>query len=525
MCGDDMKLDTIFDPIEKPIALQQPPFRYIKRSPTPNKTKFATGEKIMFAFEEIDYLDPSSVRIIFNASLDMRSIGGRTYCFSHDIRTVFSRIRLLYGNTCILEDLQEQGMYAQLMTRTSATIADMLGSDAMLRGLGTEVGTGSVQGTVNDRTNYHHIGNVADNKPNEVPKRYIIKLELGLFKQRKPIPIKYMRDKLRIELTINGSEDCAYSPNTSTNALFTAAVGTRAVQIGFPQILFKAYQPGTEYDDQVWSILKQSNLQYQFESYYYSRFNLNSYTKTQYLKVPTFKKRILRALAIIRCESDHNNYAIDSTQTYISLDPRFGVNAAGTAVLANVAARETALRRYQWFFGNTAYPERPVDAVELTNNDTSIGGSSTAAHFVDDYITDTAAESFYYMQQTTKAPDGLLIGLDYNWSIASSAGASTPSIMTRQGNTAEFARNYPCNYIMAAEFGGTGMDNRKYALDGASTNDSLQLRLDFNKSHGEASDFVLGTSSNVPPPMFVEVFVIYDNILTIDANNNVVLDN
>lgn len=525
MCRGKEAQHSIFDPITPIQSTQDPGFRYETLDPQTTRAEYRPGSWIRFELPPEGILYSESLHFFFNLRTDFANTFGRNWAFCNDITTLFQGFRVLYGRTMVLEDIQEVGMLHQIFTNFKEVKDTFMTTRAALTGVGLEQGVTNLTNTALDRSNYHSIGNTGSLYAGQVPRRYMMAIDMGFFKKQKPIPLKFLDKRLTIEFKLQDT--------MSKVGYLLLAGGTnhgtisQGFALGKPVLRYKIDYLSFELEAQIRAAMRQHQLQFQWESYYYQRFQLNLNTRNQTLEVKCFKKRIKYALAVIRCEEDSNELSMDPTYTYVSLDPR------ATASATIDPARKTVLRNYQWTYNHRTFPDRPVEVCGVRDVEPLVSGSITTAtpllYGVNDTYTSSGAEAFYYLQETL-APGEILQGplsRDAPWMISDSAlGGGAEPITTGASNNSSQAvgavyRSYPCSFVIAGKFAYDDVSGQQsYAIDGTTLNTTLRLSLNFN---APAFTTLAGTFGPANP-MYVDMWVCYDNVLTLDENGEHYLD-
>lgn len=507
------------------------------------KQIYNTDEVIQFKFLQEGILEPKSVYLSFTVSVNAPTAGiqsipgsgvnptGLNFTFTQDISNVFSRVRLLFGRTGIVEDIQEYGLLQSMFELVQDGTDELTDSTSLLSGKTLRAGqSGStISNTAMDRINYHNIGNnatVVGFNTGQIPRRYKIRVNLGLLNQQKAIPLFLMNDELMLEFTVNKLYNCAYFENSPV--LGIPSTTESPIKIGTPELLYMTKLP-TEIE----KALALQNLKRTFTVHYpsftYINRKLNPSLTSQNLKIPLFNKRILYALAVIRCENDRNRniFTQDPNNLYFSLDPRTGrTNHAvggGVAFTYN-EARNTALKSYQWFYNNQPIPEQPVSVVENEQFTNVVNYFPTP-----DIKTGTGAEAMHYLQQTLKLGSfGVIQNDQFGFYDSYNNSGIIPSYFNRISNTAtnttgtelpyQQYRTVASCFMMAGKFYSERGNGVLYALDGNSLNAQLTLKLEFNKSVTSSLEFP------TPPPMSVDIFLAYDGIVSINSDRAVIID-
>jgi hypothetical protein len=509
------------------------------------KNVYQTDETITFKFGRDGFLDPGSVYILFTVWVNANTTGmqaipgsgvsptGLNFTFTQGISNVFSRVRLLFGNTGIVEDIQEYGLLKSLFSLVEITFQDMVSTDNLIEGNSLKIGSSgsSIQNTALDRRNYHNVGNntttIGLGNAGRIARRYKMKLELGLLNQKRPLPLFLLNDELIVELTVNKLYNCAFFADCPVVGI--PSVTETPIKIGLPEMVYVVKLPsGIERVLAEKALLSRMSLTY--TTFTYINKKIDPFSATQNLTIPLFNKRILYAIAVIRCENDRNRnvFCQDPNNLYCSLDPRTGrTNAAGGGVaFTHYGARDTALRSYQWFYNNSPIPEKEISVI---NNDSFV---STLTYFpTPDQKTGTAPEAIHYLKETLNMRDksfGLSQNDIFGFYDAYNNPGITPSYYNNISNTAtnttgtalpyQQFRTVTSSFMIAGKFYSQRDSGVLYALDGNSLSATLTLKLNFNQAFTVSSDF------STPPPMSVDIFLACDGNVSIDRDKTISID-
>lgn len=513
--------------------------RYVRLQAS--KQLYKTDEVIQFKFLQEGFLDPKSVHLAFTVTVDAPTAGiqaipgsGVTptsleFTFTNDISNVFSRVRLLFGRTGIVEDIQEYGLLQSLFELVTDKTDDLAETGCLITGkafLNGQSGS-SIANTAHDLINYHNhanTGTVVGLNTARIPRRYTIQVNLGLLTQRKAIPLFLMNDELTIEFTVNKLYNCAFFSNSPV--LGIPSCTETPIKIGMPELLYTTKLP-TDIDRALAIQNLKKTFSVHYPSFTYVNQKLDPFLATQNLKIPLFNKRILYAIAVIRCENDRRRdvFIQNPNNLYFSLDPRIGrTQSGGNPAWTYREARNTALKSYQWFYNNKAIPEQPVSVIENDQFDSIITYTPTF-----DQKTGTAAEALHYLRQTLKLGNFGVIG---NNIFGLYDAYQTPGVQigvyNRLSNTATNStgtelpyqqyRTIISSFMMAGKFYSERENGVLYALDGNDLNATLTLNLQFNKAATVSLEFPS------PPPMSVDIFLAYDGVVSINADRSLVID-
>lgn len=493
-----------------------------------DKDLYLSQQVVRFSLPNDGLLNPSSVEMAFTLGFEVvtnPSNASRPFSIPADVRTVFKRARILIGRTCVIADVTEYGMLCKLMTVLTSTVDDAVGIDGPLRGCMLEGGITNMVPGQRARLNYHNVAGGSATPIGSVPRRYIVKLDLGFLQQNSYVPLHLLQAPMIVELTIEDFSACAFlSGNTTTNPIVRGTV-----KIANPELLFTI--KNTTYDENATIVktLQSKPLVYNYTGIDHSRTQLVLSQTQHRIVIPTFRKRIKYALAIMRNELDAQNAYVDSTTTYLSLDPRMGNTGTGSAIWSESDnPRLTALKTYQWQLGSSfRFPDQPARVCDMPLPNYTSGGEA-----IDVGYTGQAPEAFYHLVHTVGLERGIGINAETMWGyyetgrgpsqvnngVTFSNKLNVTSTYDAAQTQINNIRAYTSLFVMAGRFCNIGVDGKMEYLDGASNNDKLTLNLNFNAPYN-GNAFAAGD-----PKLHVDVYVFYDANLRIDKDMTVTLD-
>jgi len=518
-------------PFEEP-----PPVRLVNKLSERNvkieagKRRYESDEVIRFEIPPLGLLEPRSTRLAVTISVRIKTLpAGRSLQLPLDFRTIFTRARLLLGRTTILQDINEYGMLCKLVTLMYSDVSDYFSSDSTLRGIQTESGLTNLLPGTRSRLNYHNYEFKSVSGVDQfgvVPRRYMGELNLGLFNQASYIPLHLLKQPLILELTIGKMLEIIYF---NTSAGDTPITGGEIV-VTNPELQL-TFQSSSFMENQEWAALMASRkLKYHYISWDHRQFPLNVNLARHRLVIPTFRRRLKYALAILRSGNDLENTVSDSTNTYLSLDPRTGnTGSGGTTYYESTIAVRTALKSYQWSLGNQfVSPDRPVKVVEIdrlpyddkTNPEMGYTGQAT--------------EAFYHLLRVIGKTNGSLsYNQEFPWGYHETgvsgdiADRDTPIFSNKLNVTTTYnsgvpatneLRAYTSFFVMAGKFFNETADGAVEYLDGKGNNDKLVLNLEFNNG------YVANSFNTTTWKPYCDVFVAYDTRLEISDTGDIMLD-
>ena len=523
MCHDaSTNLQTLFQPVNVPTTSQDLPFDYVDAPLLNARQVYKRSTTLQFSLPKDGLLDPNSVVLFFNLLFEGSSSQARSFIPAYDISTLFSRVTLTYGKTVILEDIQEYGQLSQLFSVATKSALRSVTQSGVFQGE-TLLSTGlngpvipALTDNAHVRPFYHNPAALASVAPGQVPRRYMVPLNLGLFQQNKPIPLMYMNEELRLNFYLQDQvQKFAYC--ISSVALQTGPV-INDFQLGQPVLRYKVYYPSLQLKNQIFNHMTQNKFTLQWTSFQHQKIPLSSTQTNHTLIIKAFRKRIKYALAVIRSELDIDDPQADATATYVALDPRVpSLTSSGDTV---DQARKTTLKEYQWIYNNRAIPQNPVQVLGVHPAYTfdTITAPTGALYSVDAYAGASGAEAYYYLRETLGLASDDDVGpmvKDFPWVTQDSwhgatTGASRFPITTQLNlSLATTTRRAPCNFVIAGKFFDTVTlpdgTLEETTIDCTSLNSNLQLKLQFNNASGAGSGY-----STPYPQMYIDVWVAYN---------------
>lgn len=512
MCNETATdLQALFEPVQVPTSEQDLSFDYVDATLLNAKSVYKKGNIIQFILPKDGLLIPDSARLFFNILFEGSDSVVRRYFVNYDMSTAFSRVTLTYGRTIILEDVQEYGQLSQIFSLyTESPLKTVTQSGALSGETLLSISTGLTD-NAHIRPFVHNPAAQSATGFGQVPRRYMLKLNLGLFKQEKLIPLLYMNEELRLNFYLQD--------NPQKFGFYTLSGPSAPVtefQLGRPTLRYKVYYPTLNLKTQIFNHIADDRFTLQWTAFQHQKFPLSSSQTSQTLIIKAFRKRVKYALAVIRSELDIDDPQADASATYVALDPRVPNPALSTA--GNDQARMTTLKEYQWIYNNRSIPKNPVQVLGTNPAYPYTGGApATPIYSPDTNFTSTGAEAFYYLQQTLNTDTGAFVK-DFPWVTADSwitSGALPPVTTQLNQSTQVTERRAPCSFVIAGKFFDsiTFPDGSKQetTIDCTSLNSNLQLKLLFNNRSGPGSGY-----SATYPNMYVDVWVAYNVVCQIN---------
>lgn len=521
MCRHSETQHNILEPIQPVTSSQDPPFAYVNLAPDNDKSIFYCGDIIRFSLPETGILFPESLQLFFNLRTDFVSNNGRGWTFNSDIRTIFQYCRILHGRTVVIDDIQEFGQLAfinEIYNNESALIP--LTNYGYLTGQQVENNVANLTSSATDRTGYHNTSNTASTvlTPGHVPRRYMVNLNVGfLHSKQKPLPLKFLKNRLVIEFKL---QDSPYTTGYFIGASLAGLNplrGRDAIHLGRVNLQFKVEYGNYVLEKAIETAIRSSQLQYQWDGWYHQKAPLNNQQLFQRITVNCFQKRIKYALACLRSEADAIELDNDATSMYCALNP----NAVNPSTSTSVdEARRTMLKTYQWRYNQRAFPDYPIQVAGTRAVETGTTTSTNLEYPVNVNYTSSGAEAWYYLNETLH-PGKAMVGpftQDFPFLTIDAVNSTLPITTKQQGAMTNVGtRTYPCAFVIAGKFFYTSIDGATtYAIDGKSLNSKLELFLEFNNLPSAPAD---------APAMFLDIWVAFDNVLTLEENGMYLLDN
>lgn len=531
------KKQSIFEPHKEtptlPFTDDEPPYRVVQNLTErtlrveSDRDVYTSQQVIRFTLPQDGFMNPASVEMAFTLGFDIvlnPTTAQRPFSIPSDVRTVFKRARILLGRTCVLADVTEYGMLCKLMTILTSSSSNALGIDGPLRGNMLENNINNLVPSGRNRLNYHNVNALSDDPVATVPRRYLVKLDLGFLLQNNYIPLHLLQSPIFVELTVEDFNACTFFSTNTYGTTITRAT----VKVANPELFFTVKDASYEQNAAIVQTLQSKPLVYSYTGVDHCRIPLITTLAQHRLVIPTFRKRIKYALAVMRNESDIQNGYVDPTTTYVSLDPRCGnTGLATTAYYMSENARLTALKTYQWQLGNTyRYPDQPARVCDMPTN-----GYETGTEPIETIYTGQAPEAFYHLVHTIGLDQGIGINAENMWAYyetgkATATNNTVPLFSNKLNTSVTFGanttlnniRSYTSTFVIAGRFSSVGLDGKMEYLDGSSNNDKLTLNLNFNAPYTENA-FNTGV-----PQLHVDVYVFYDAQLKIDKDMTVTLD-
>lgn len=215
----------------------------VKIPPTNGQTFTNTSNPIIqINFPAQGYLDTTNSYLVFDVAINVPTAASNLK-FQNGIQSIFSRLTLLYGST-VIEDIQDYNVMVRMLNEATAIKGgpDQL---AITEGIGTlkdfsdtagdtfAFYKANVRGHEIQANNFAVVADtfdiaepgtsggttafsttkVSEAKPQAIQgsgntRRYMVQLALGLFQQKKLIPLKWMASQLQVRIELAPNANC-----------------------------------------------------------------------------------------------------------------------------------------------------------------------------------------------------------------------------------------------------------------------------------------------------------------------------
>lgn len=396
----------------------------VMKIPPLNGNEFRPGQIIKLQFPSEGYLDGPNTTLAFDVDLIYDCTDGDfSYVrFQNNIQSIFRRVRLMYGSTPI-EDIPDYNVIVRALsewTSSSKTFDQTsinLGYGGVThQGTITNTEPGAQQGGLVSRschvrqsyihgkdntcqdpvittgtvTNYGNnygtgsVPNAAVGSQQEVDlldgmnnrihpnytkgnphRRYQIHLMLGMFQQRKLIPLKFMASQFHIEIELEQPRSCMYyrpSVTWSSQPAGVSGVGTPGSAPTYVlknvQMITQTFEFGSLYDATFIKQLVETGVPIKFATWNSYKFN-HSGAPYVSLQIPERSKSVKSIFVMQR--RDPETFGTDSGACFF--DTATGqIDGAST------------LQDYQFKVGGKYYPEEPIKCSTLVGGNVPNSG-------------------------------------------------------------------------------------------------------------------------------------------------------
>jgi len=501
-------------------------------------TNFVDNDKIVFHFPKTGFLDPKSVRVLFNLRglFTSEASASSTEQFSYDANTTFSRCRVLYENE-VLEDVMGYDLIANIMSclfeePQNFQCARSITNGKMSRGLNVihdDATSTTSFGT--RRLHYHNTGGLSASAVNySLPRKYMVIPNVGFLHQNRLIPLHAM-GQLSLEFTVNSASMTMFSEGITQ---------TVQQEIGFPVILCKMFNPEPIIEQPLRSMIDEGRFTFQYSSWDYNSFVIPTPTQTntnmqirQRFKLRSNRRAAKYLLACIRCELDfntaYNSYAMYSSW-FVRNDGQF--TPSQPALARGQLVRMSSLRSYCAYYNNLPIiPE--VQCMSSANqynattlNSASSMGQSAALEepvtppveplfYLDDCFQDTLTSQ---RQIGMKGMQEFFMGYVDFFTCATGTNTAHDGMFYRHDNT----KNHNVNrigapLIMAIPLSSALPSGTVGALQAGVDNETLELECCGNQMNDQTAQKTLLQTYGAQP-LVLETFLCYDEIMTLTAD-------
>lgn len=508
---------------------------------------FVDDDRILFEFPRTGFLDPISIQLAFNLRCFITTHNNaERETFNYDITTMFTRIRLLY-NEQEIEDIQRADLLAHIQSCLFDTPGLAYSQVAALRGKHlagdpAEPGGGDASRRCFFRRNYHSAhGSSGNTQPFGQTRRYMIPLPLGLFRQKKVLPLHLLNGQLRVELTVARFPDVHYSSTTAEQPL--PHVGR--IEVGRPVLHAKLFKQGMSNIDGIFDDMLQGNrLVYGFQSFQYNQFpiplpvnvaNLVAFQKTQVFTIPANMKYARYLIAGITLAPNQvalaaGNRYVNMTSTHLhSTWLNVQTKLVNTFHQFQLLRKLSQLYSFQLTFDGTPLtPEIKCSTQPCKYWKTTLG-SATEVHdnpSVDDVSTNVVEPFFYYSHAVPSTCAWPVLGRNTQDFFQGFADTLASNINPGVRNDIWGDFGAP-PLIMVVPLSTVLPSGDVAALSLGSGNEALQLTLKWNTPDADvlaaaAVDGVLPIP--MPPPLQLNTFVCYDRLLTLYPDSSITFE-
>jgi len=400
----------------------------VKIQPKTSDAYFEAGRTIRFEFPANGYLNPMESYLEFEVFLNInQSVTGTdsantvdtlksTFArLNNNVASIFNRVRLLYGGT-VIEDILDCGLLERLLTEVgvSKDYADGLGG---MNGIGSVdqrashlvsaggcldlnvggaytagsnnalssvynptifspiqggstvagvAGSFGVPAAVSAQSNYV---SVASNKPNPLSfaRRYCMRIPLGLFQQRKLLPLKWMGSQLAIEFTIEKPIERFVIVQGPNDNISQGNSSYPVFGITDVNLINTVYEFEANYDKVFYEALKKSGVPIKFSSWHHTPASIASGS----LNIPVQERSRSVKAAIAAITPSQASFTGDFHSTFSCFRPSLLPNISSTLTAAgfvdagvavtNNGTPKSRLLEYQWRIGSRYFPAQPVE--------------------------------------------------------------------------------------------------------------------------------------------------------------------
>jgi hypothetical protein len=497
---------------------------------------YSDKDRIIFEFPRTGFLDPASIQLAFNLRGFVTTHNNAdNEGFNYDIGTMFTRIRLLY-NEHEIEDIQRSDLLSHVQSCLFDTPMYQESQHSFLTGKHKFEDYHSAQTNESrffNRRSYHNPSAVSGNvQPFGLTRRYMMPLPIGLFRQKRPIPLHMFNGNLRIELTVAEFKDVIISAIVGEPQ---PAQSVGRLELGRVLLHAKVFKQGLGNVDGIFNSMLSSNaLVYGFQSYQYNQFtiptptNANELQSFQPRQSYPIKANLKYARYLIACITSPLNINYTSTQLYNSWYNVQTKNAAGFH-MNNQIRKLSQLYSFQLEYDGTPVtpeikcstnPHRYYKTVYA--NATAITDNPAA-----DDVSSNMVEPFYYYNQAVPLTCGEVVtGRHVSDFFQGYIDNGTTSVVpvTRNDQIA-FWGSAPL--IMMIPLSSILPNGEVAALELGSGNEVLNLRLVWNSPPVDVmlaaiADPTLPTP--LPPPILLNTFICYDRLLTVKSDGSIVFE-
>ena len=514
---------------------------------------FTDTERILFEFPRTGFLDPLSIQMAFNLRCVLTTDTDPQYeWFNYDITTMFTRIRLLY-NDHEIEDVQRADLLAHIQSSLFDSPQLQMSGISFLRGK-HPMGNGDNPDTWGGddatrrmfyRRSYHSPHNSSTNsQPYGQTRRYMIPLPLGLFRQKKPIPLHLLNGNLRVELTVARFAD-VHASGTRGNASAPVIPQVGRIEIGMPLLHAKVFKQGLGDVDRIFNeMLGSGRLVYGFQSFQYDQFpirvpanlaEIQSFQKTQVYTIKANLKYARYLVAGVTIAQPTPSIAtssarpVDVSSTHLH-NSWFNVQVKNASFFHQT---QQIRKKSQLYSFQLTYDGKPVTPeIKCSTNPCKYWRSTTSSVNLladnpdADDVSNNVVEPFYYYNQAVPSSCGRpVLGRNNNDFVQGMMDTLGSNVHPGVRNDI-YGDLGPAPLIMVIPLSTVLPNGDIAALSLGSGNETLTLTLKWNSPDVDVMTAAV-TDANptpFPPPIQLNTSICYDRLMSLNADSSVVFE-
>jgi len=527
-------LDQFQSPILLPTIVDKLPSQWRRLMPNEDKQRFRNRDKFRFTFPREGYVDPSTVRLTFTARFYHAPGVSSGVSVCYDISTIFRRIVLYYGHVEI-DAIENYNLLARILNATLDDPNMSFYQRGLFEGKGRVAGN---TGGLNGRTSYHNTlyTTATATEGGTVPRQYIMSLLLGLFCQKRYIPVKWMNELLSIEFLLDDIQRMVMEGNAS--AVFGAEASSSTVdvppfatvEVCNPRLIYRTTELSETLDSAFASNLLRNQVQFQHLAWDFVSFPVKStvpYLPKYSFDIPIKRSTLFTVLAVLRTEADETNFTFDPFATYASVNPTKTGSDANTASIW----KDAIVKQYQWHYCDQKYPENPIPVLGYYHQ--TYGGSfmQNKGTYPDRLPFATpAVEAWFHMEQALlsnkrTALESANAAGDVPLSIIDPFEQATKDFTTGTWHSNGASTRQPCTFAFVGHFSTTMPNGQLACVGGGKQNEKLNITFEVN-GNGVQPGYGISNPATAPltPGMKLDVFICYNKVLNLRNDGMDVLD-